>query len=84
MTRKNQEMWLQGAYIYDAMCRVSPIFNSLAKKGTKPVPYTSEPYPLTELQAESVQEEKNKKMFDKGKKMMEGFMAHHNQKFERK
>lgn len=81
--RKNQEAWLQGAYIYDALCRVSPILRAFVKKGTKPVPYLAEPYFLTEKQAELAQEEKSKKVFDKGKKMMEGFMIHHNKKFER-
>lgn len=84
MTRKNQEMWLQGAYIYDALCRVSPILHAFAKKGTKPAPYPNEAYALTEKQAELVQEDKSKKVFDKGKKMMEGFMAQHNQTFGRK
>lgn len=84
MTRKNQELWLQGAYIHDAMCRVAPVLHAFAKKGTKAVPYPAEPYSLTEKQAELAQEEKAKKVFDKGKKMMEGFMVQHNQKFERK
>lgn len=84
MNRKNQEMWLQGAYIYDALCRVSPLLHAFAKKGTKPIPYLSEAYALTEKQAELKEEEKAKNVFDKGKKMMEGFMAMHNKKFEGK
>lgn len=84
MNRKNQEMWLQGAYIYDALCRVSPIFRSFAKKGTKPMPYPSEAYSLTEKQVEIKREEEAKVVYDKGKKMMEGFMAKHNKNFERK
>lgn len=76
-------MWLQGAYIYDALCRVSPILHAFAKKGTKPTPYLAEAYALNEKQAELVQEEKSKKVFDKGKKMMEGFMIQHNKKFGR-
>jgi hypothetical protein len=84
MTRTNQELWLQGAYFYDALCRVSPILHAFAKKGTKPAPYMAEAYALTEKQAELVQEEKSKKVFDKGRKMMEGFMTQHNQKFGRK
>ena len=82
--RKNQEMWLQGAYIYDALCRVSPLLHAFAKKGTKPIPYLSEAYALTEKQAELKEKEKAKNVFDKGKKMMEGFMATHNKKFEGK
>lgn len=84
MNRKNQEMWLQGAYIYDALCRVSPLLHAFAKKGTKPIPYISEAYAITEKQAELKEEEKAKNVFDKGKKMMEGFMAMHNKKFEGK
>lgn len=82
--RKNQEMWLQGAYIYEALCRVSPLLHAFAKKGTKPVPYIAEPFAITEKQAEYRQEEKEKKNFDKGKTMMEGFMIRHNKKFEGK
>ena len=65
MARKNQEMWLQGAYIYDALCRVSPILHAFAKKGTKPTPYLAEAYALNEKQAELVQEEKSNYVFDK-------------------
>lgn len=82
--RKNQEMWLQGAYIYEALCRVSPIFHAFAKKGTKPAPYVTEPYTITEKQAEVRREEKAKKTYDKGKSLMEGFMIRHNKKFEGK
>lgn len=82
--RKNQEMWLQGAYIYEALCRVSPLLHAFAKKGTKPVPYIAEPFAISEKQAEYRQEEKEKKTFDKGKTMMEGFMIRHNKKFEGK
>lgn len=42
--RANYEAWLQGAYIYDALCAVSPVLNAFAKKGTKPAPYLQEPY----------------------------------------
>jgi hypothetical protein len=82
--KKNQEMWLQGAYIYEALGRVSPIFHAFAKKGTKPVPYMAEPFALTEKQAEIKEEVKERKTFDKGKAMMEGFMIRHNKKFEGK
>jgi hypothetical protein len=43
-TRKNQELWLQGMYIYEALCDVSPVLHAFAKKGTKPQPYTERPY----------------------------------------
>ena len=82
--RKNEEMWLQGAYLYEALCRVSPILHAFAKKGTKPAPYLAEPFSITEKQAEYRREEKEKKTFEKGKTLMEGFMIRHNQKYEGK
>lgn len=82
--RRNQEMWLQGAYVYDALCRVSPVLHAFAKKGSKPIPYPTEPYSITEKQAELKKEEQAKTVFDKGKKLMEGFMIRNNKKFERK
>ena len=84
MNRRNQELWLQGAYFYDALLRVSPILHAFAKRNAKPIPYLSEAYALTEKQAEVKQEEHDKKVYDKGKKMMEGFMVSHNKKYEGK
>ena len=62
MSRKNQEMWLQGAYIYEALTRVSPLLHAFAKKGTKPAPYLVEPFAITEKQAEYQQEENSHKI----------------------
>lgn len=42
--RDNYSAWLQGGYIYDALCAVSPVFRAFAKSGTKPAPYHKEPY----------------------------------------
>src|SRR5690606_30168374 len=50
--RKNEELWLQGMYIYDALCRVSPVLHAFAKNGTKPVDYLDKPYPLSDKRAE--------------------------------
>lgn len=42
---------MQGVYIYDALCRVSPILHAFSKSGTKPLPYPDKPY--TSLAEES-------------------------------
>jgi hypothetical protein len=42
--RANHDAWLQGAYVYDALCAVSPMLHAFAKRGTKPAPYHKEPY----------------------------------------
>ena len=48
---KNTELWLQGAYIYNALACVSPMFNSLAKDH-KPKPYLKEPVALSKEEDE--------------------------------
>ena len=46
--RRNQELWLQGMYVYEALCDASPLFRFSMKKGTvRPEPYAKEPYPIT-------------------------------------
>ena len=80
--KKNQEFWLQGMYVYEAICDASPILHAFAKKGSKPHPYTDKPYPITEKQREKNTEDKEKAVADKGKKFMEAFMKANNSKYE--
>lgn len=44
--RVNGESWLLGMYVYDAICRLSPVLHAFAKKGTKPIPYLKKPYQM--------------------------------------
>jgi hypothetical protein len=48
--RANHDAWLQGGYIYDALCMVAPMLHAFAKRGTKPMPYHKEPYKLGEAE----------------------------------
>lgn len=48
--QRNQELWVQGRYIYDALCAAAPIFNPLSKESA-PREYVKEPYPLSEAEA---------------------------------
>ena len=80
--RKNQELWLQGMYIYEALCDVAPVLHSFAKRGTKPAKYSESPYPITEKQRRKIEEEKEKKMAMKGKMFMQALMANTNKQFE--
>ena len=69
--RRNQELWLQGMYIYEALCDASPLFRFSMKKGTvRPEPYAKEPYPITaaelkerELRDARIKEERLKAEF---------------------
>ena len=78
----NQEAWLQGMYIYDAIMRLSPILHAFAKKGTKPQPYVDSPYPISQAGMEEAKTRKEKAVADHGKRFMEAFMVKNNQRFE--
>lgn len=55
--RKNQELWLQGRYIYDAICAAAPLLRfSMTKGQIKAEPYLKEPYPITEEEVKAKQE----------------------------
>ena len=79
--KRNQELWLQGMYIYEALCDASPIFHAFAKKGTKPRPYSTAPYALTLKEQKKEKEAKEKAVSSKGKRYMEALMASTNKKF---
>jgi hypothetical protein len=82
--RRNQELWLQGMYIYEALCDVAPIFHAFAKKGTKPTPYTDRPYSLTNKEREDEKKLREKRERDKARRYMEAKMAALNKRFESK
>ncbi|HJA69243.1 MAG TPA: hypothetical protein H9664_04405 [Firmicutes bacterium] len=82
--RRNEELWLQGMYIYEALCDVAPVLNSFAKKGTKPRPYSAQPYPITEKQQRRIQEDKERAMALKAKRIMNAFMKGNNGRFAKK
>ena len=80
--RKNQEMWLQGLYVYEALCDVAPIMQAMAKKGTKARPYPERPYPVTERQKRQDERDKELKLANKGRLFMEQMMKVTNNKFK--
>ena len=79
--RRNEELWLQGMYIYEALCDVSPVLHAFAKKGTKPQPYSEKPYAITETQHQRAVEEKERARIEKGKRFMEALMKSTNKRF---
>ena len=60
--RRNQELWLQGMYFYEALCDASALFRFTMKKTIKPEPYLKEPYPITaaEVRERMIREQKEK------------------------
>lgn len=81
---ENQKLWLQGLYIYEALCCVTPAMRVM--KPQKPLPYHSEPIPLTgEKPADKPKEqERQEKSDNKAKAYMEMFAMSFNKQFEKK
>jgi hypothetical protein len=80
--RRNEELWLQGMYIYEALCDVAPVLHAFAKRGTKPVPYPDHPYALTVNDREEEKKLKEKREREKAKRYMEAKMATINKRFK--
>lgn len=55
--QRNEEMWLQGIYVYKAL--ESVVGNALSKKGAPPIKYFEEPLPI--LQDESAKRKAEEK-----------------------
>ena len=71
--RRNQELWLQGMYFYEALCDASPLFRFSMKKGMiKPEPYLHEPYPITVAE---VREREAREAVKREERIKAGFAA---------
>lgn len=77
--RKNQELWLQGLYVYNALTAIMPV-----KKGTEQPKYPDKPFTISEKQRKREKLEEEKAIFDKGKLVMERFMSRTNKQFKDK
>lgn len=68
--RKNEELWLQGLYVYHAISCSAPLLHAFAKPGTTAMPYLDKPIPLTEKEAKEREEAKRIARFEKMRAIM--------------
>ena len=80
--RTNEDLWLQGMYIYEALCDVSPLLQAFAKKGTKPHPYPDRPYSITRDDLAEERKLREQRERERAKQYMLGKMAKINKAFE--
>ena len=80
--RRNQELWLQGAYIYEVVSDLAPVLQAFAKRGTKATPYVKEPFALSDKEARERRERDEKKKFVKMQEKMLAFMKANNTKLK--
>lgn len=76
--RRNHEMWLQGMYIYDALCDAAPLMRAFSKKGTKALPYPAQPYAITSQSIARRRQEKEKAKYEKIKAKTNAYMIDFN------
>lgn len=58
---QDENNWMQGMYVYEAILDCSPILHAFSKKGTKPLQYCEKPYladRLKEKTKEEIEQEK--------------------------
>ena len=79
--RRNEDLWLQGMYVYEALCDASPLLQAFAKKGTKAHPYVDHPYSITSEDRKEEKKLREQREKEKAKQYMLGKMASINKQF---
>lgn len=79
-SRKNEELWLQGLYFYEALCDAAPILNAFSKSN-KPSPYPSEPYSLTKEEIKEREEKKERLKYEEIKTKTQAWVEKFNAQF---
>lgn len=80
----NFQLWLQGAYIYEALGDIAPILVFGAKSGTRVKPYSKEPYILSEREKEEREQQKAKAELETNKAKFIALAEAFNRKFKEK
>lgn len=66
LRQQDENNWMLGMYVYEAILDCSPILHAFSKKGTKPLPYAEKPYLMDKLddktRAEKEQEIENERL----------------------
>lgn len=63
----DEQLWLQGFYVYNALNCVAPVLHAFAKQGTKPLPYLKSPITQTQEykeQKDEISEEEKQKQIE--------------------
>ena len=71
---RNNDLWLQGLYVYYALCNASPLFR-FSTKSQKAEPYLNEPIAITQEEVRERQEREERNRFMKMKEKMEAMVT---------
>ena len=71
LQKRNQELWLQGMYIYEALVDITPYLKAFSKG--RPKPYPKEPYDLFEEERKAREEREARERYERIKANMAAF-----------
>ena len=60
LKQQDENNWMIGMYVYEAILDCSPILHPFSKRGTKPLPYAEKPYLMDKLNDVVVSEQEKK------------------------
>lgn len=75
----NFEKWLQGRYVYDALCATAPILRAFSK-ARKPNDYPEKPYDLTPEDRQERLEEEQRERYERMKEKVSVFAEEFNRR----
>lgn len=79
LSESNTIAWLQGRYVYDALCAVSPIMRAFSK-ARKPGKYHEHPIDLFEDEQKKREEDERRKRYEKMREKVAQFAEEFNKK----
>lgn len=59
--QQDENNWMIGMYVYEAVLDCSPVLHAFSKKGAKPLPYAEKPFLLDRLREKTKQEVEQEK-----------------------
>lgn len=74
LKQANFNLWLQGAYVYDAILACAPILRPLSK-AKEPMPYRKRPIPLNDAEIREEKEREEREKFEQMRETMKARMA---------
>lgn len=74
----NEDAWLQGAYIYEALCAASSLFRGM--KPSRPQSYRDKPYDVFEEDRKRREEEERRAHYEKMREKVAAFAKAYNEK----
>lgn len=80
LEEENFKLWLQGRYVYDAICCVAPILRAMSK-ARKPLEYHERPFTLQTAYSEMRKKQAEEESDRKARAQMETFAERFNRKF---